>query len=108
MKLEDVMKKMNMALSVAVLALISLILSDTALADAPPDNVQGDWTIYSTSLQNGETVVKHVQIAQYGNRITGYFEGPDQSGPIQGDVNGHEIRFNTVTRNVLKFSGQIY
>ncbi|HUJ96079.1 MAG TPA: DUF3300 domain-containing protein [Terriglobales bacterium] len=102
------MKKINLAMSLAVLALLSLILNSTALADNPPDNVQGDWTIYSINIENGETVVKQVQIAQYGNRITGYFEGPDQSGPIQGEVNGHEIRFNTVTRNVLKFSGQIY
>ena len=102
------MKKMNTALSVAVLALMSLILSNTALADTPPDNVQGDWTIYSTNLQNGETVVKHVQIAQYGNRITGYFEGPYQSGPIQGRVNEHHIVFSTVTRTVITFRGQIY
>jgi hypothetical protein len=108
MKSEDVMKKMNAALSLAVLALLSLILSNTAFADLPPDNVQGDWTIYSTSLQNGETVVKHVQVAQYGNRITGYFEGPDQSGPIQGRVDGHHIVFSTVTRTVITFRGQIY
>ena len=99
---------MNVALSLAVLALLSLTLAKTASADEPPDNVQGNWTIYSTSLENGETVVKHVQIAQYGNRITGYFEGPDQSGPIQGEVNGHHIRFNTVTRTVIHFRGQIF
>ncbi|MGA8687240.1 MAG: DUF3300 domain-containing protein, partial [Candidatus Sulfotelmatobacter sp.] len=102
------MKKINMALSVVIFALISLILGNTALAEMPPDNVQGDWTIYSTSLQNGETIVKHVQIAQYGNRITGYFEGPDQSGPIQGRVNEHHIVFSTVTRTVITFRGQIY
>ena len=102
------MKKMNTALSLAIFPLMSLILSNTALADTPPDNVQGDWTIYSTSLQNGETIVKHVQIAQYGNRITGYFEGPDQSGPIQGRVNEHHIVFSTVTRTVITFRGQIY
>jgi hypothetical protein len=102
------MKSTNAALSLTVVALLSLILCQTALADQPPDNVGGNWTIYSISIENGTTVVKQVQIAQYGNRITGYFEGPDQSGPIQGEVNGHEIRFNTVTRNVLKFSGQIY
>ena len=101
------MKKLNRAMTLAV-ALLSLILSAAAFADAPPDNVQGDWTIYSTSIQNGETVVKHVQIAQYGNRITGYFEGPIQSGPIQGEIKGHHIRFDTVTRTVLHFRGQIF
>jgi Protein of unknown function (DUF3300) len=102
------MKKMNRALNLAIIALLSLIPGNIAFADQPPDNVQGDWTIYSTNIENGETVVKHVQIAQYGNRITGYFEGPIQSGPIQGRVNQHHIVFSTVTRNVLTFRGQIY
>ncbi len=102
------MKKLNVTLMLAVLAVGLLAVSTSAFADAPPDNVQGDWTIYATNAENGETVVKHVQIAQYGNRITGYFEGPNQSGPIQGEVNGHHIRFDTVTRTVLHFRGQIY
>jgi Protein of unknown function (DUF3300) len=102
------MTKINVKLMLAVLAVASFATSTSAFADAPPDNVQGDWTIYATNAENGETVVKHVQIAQYGNRITGYFEGPNQSGPIQGEVNGHHIRFDTVTRAVLHFRGQIY
>jgi hypothetical protein len=106
------MKKMNSkisaTLSLAGFVLASLIFCKTVLAQQPPDNVQGNWTIYSTRIQDGQTEVKHVQIAQYGNRITGYFEGPNQSGPIQGEVDVHHIRFSTVTRNVLTFRGQIY
>jgi hypothetical protein len=102
------MKKVSATLSLIVLTLLSLLGTTTAFAQQPPDNVQGNWTIYSSNVDNGETVIKHVQIAQYGNRITGYFEGPDQSGPIQGEIDGHHIRFSTVTRNVLTFRGQIY
>ena len=102
------MKKLEAILSVLALALLSLIFSRTALAQQPPDNVQGNWTIYSTSIKDGSTVIKHVQIAQYGNQITGYFEGPDQSGPIQGEVNGHFIRFSTVTRTILNFHGHVF
>jgi hypothetical protein len=101
------MKMVNAKLTL-VFALLSLVLCCTTVAQQAPDNVQGDWTIYSTSIKTGETVVKHVQIAQYGNRVTGYFEGPDQSGPIEGEVNGHHIRFSTVTKNVLNFHGQIF
>jgi hypothetical protein len=102
------MKKMSATLRLAGFVLASLILCKITLAQQPPDNVQGNWTIYSTRIQDGQTEVKHVQIAQYGNRITGYFEGPNQSGPIQGVVDVHHIRFSTVTRNVLTFRGQIY
>src|ERR1700679_248519 len=102
------MKKMSATLKLAGFVLASLISCKITFAQQPPDNVQGNWTIYSTNAGNGETEVKHVQIAQYGNRVTGYFEGPFQSGPIQGEVNGHHIRFDTVTQNVLHFHGQIF
>lgn len=101
------MKSSRTALKLA-LALLTLAFATTAFADQSPDNVQGDWTIYATNAENGTVEIKHVQIAQYGNRITGYFEGPNQSGPIQGEVNGHHIRFDTVTRNVLHFHGEIF
>jgi hypothetical protein len=99
---------MNATLRLAGLVFASLILCNITFAQQPPDNVQGNWTIYSTRIQDGQIEEKHVQIAQYGNRITGYFEGPNQSGPIQGEVNIHHIRFSTVTNNVLTFMGQIY
>jgi Protein of unknown function (DUF3300) len=107
-KKEKVMKRIHGGFVPAVFAVLSMLLCGGAAAQATPDNVQGDWTIYSTSIETGEIVVKHVQIAQYGNRITGYFEGPNQSGPIEGEVNGHHIRFSTVTKNVLNFRGEIY
>ncbi|HVM74941.1 MAG TPA: DUF3300 domain-containing protein [Candidatus Saccharimonadales bacterium] len=102
------MNKFNATLGLALLALLSFLSSGTVRADAPPDNVEGNWTIYSTNIEDGAVVIKHVQIEQYGNRITGYFEGPFQSGPIQGRVDVHHIVFSTVTRNVLTFRGQIY
>lgn len=102
------MKKIFATLALTGLVLLSLIFGNDTRAQEPPDNVAGSWTIYSTSIETGEIVIKHVQIAQYGTRITGYFEGPEQSGPIEGEVDVHHIRFSTVTRNVLTFRGQIY
>jgi len=46
------MKKANTALKLAI-TLLALTLGMTAFADQPPDNVQGDWTIYSTNIENG-------------------------------------------------------
>ena len=40
--------------------------------------------------------------------ITGYFEGPKQTGPIQGRIDVHHIMFQTLTRNILTFRGEIY
>jgi hypothetical protein len=104
----NAMKRMSATVRLAGFILASLIFCRITLAQQPPDNVQGDWTIYSTRVNDGAVEIKHVQIAQYGNHITGYFEGPVQSGPIEGEVHGHHIRFNTVTRNVLHFSGDVF
>jgi Protein of unknown function (DUF3300) len=103
----NIMKRTTTALKLA-LALLALTFATTAFAQQPPDNVQGDWTIYSTNIGNGKLETKHVQIQQYGNRIAGYFEGPKQSGPIQGRIDVHHIMFQTLTRNILTFRGQIY
>lgn len=69
-------------------------------------NARGNRTIYSRNIENGEPVTKHIQIHQGGNQIWGNFEGPNQSGPIHGSVNGHHIEFDTQTRTVLHFRGQ--
>ena len=90
------------------LVALSLMYCSSMFAQQAPDNVAGDWTIYSTNIENGETVVKHVQITQSGNQISGFFEGPVQSGPIQGEIHGNYIRFSTVTKNVLNFGGHVY
>jgi hypothetical protein len=91
-----------------LLAFLLLTVSSVSLAqEQPPDNVQGSWTIYSKNIDNNQTVKKSVQIDQNGNRLTGHFKGPNQSGGIQGTVNGHHIEFSTKTRNVLTFRGQI-
>lgn len=101
------MKKVSATLRLASFILTLVFCCKTLPAQEVPDNIEGNWTIYSTNIEDGETVVKHVQIAQYGNSITGYFEGPNQSGPIQGSVNAHHVEFSTVTRTVLTFRGQI-
>jgi hypothetical protein len=102
------MKKMSATLRLAGLLLASLSFCKITVAQQPPDNVEGNWTIYSTNIGNGKLEVKHVQIQQYGSRIAGYFEGPKQSGPIQGRIDVHHIMFQTLTRNILTFRGQIY
>ncbi|MGB9434671.1 MAG: DUF3300 domain-containing protein, partial [Candidatus Acidiferrum sp.] len=102
------MKKISATLRLVGLALFSLLVCSATQAQQPPDNVAGDWIIYSTNVEHGQVVVKHVQIVQSDNQITGHFDGPEQSGAIEGEVHVHRIRFSTVTRNVLNFGGNIF
>ena len=90
-----------------LLAVLMLGVSGAARAQDGVINARGNWTIYSRNIENGALVTKHVQITQDGNQLWGEFEGPNQSGPIRGFVNGHHIEFSTVTREVLTFRGQI-
>jgi hypothetical protein len=100
------MKRMNVwKLAGFVLALV--VFGTAAPAQEGPDSIEGNWTIYSTNIDNGLTVVKHVQIAQYGNQLSGFFEGPEQSGPIEGTINVHHVEFQTKTHNVLTFRGTV-
>jgi len=94
-------------LVLVVLAILPLGVSGGALAQQPIVNARGNWTIYSKNIDNGAMVTKRVQITQDGNQLWGHFEGPNQSGPIRGFVNGHHIEFDTKTHTVLHFRGQI-
>ena len=91
------MKTTNWTLHRLGAVAMALTLGASAFSAPPPDNAVGDWTIYSTNIDDGATVVKHAQITQYGDQITGFFEGPNQRGPIRGLVRGHHVEFATVT-----------
>lgn len=89
------------------LAILPLGVGGGARAQQPIVNARGNRTIYSKNIDKGAMVTKRVLITQDGNQLWGHFEGPNQSGPIRGFVNGHHIEFSTKTRNVLTFRGQI-
>jgi hypothetical protein len=94
-------------IGLAVFALLGCFNGRSALAQLPPDNVAGNWTIYSRNIDDGAMVTKFVQIVQNGTQLTGYFQGPNQAGGITGHVDIHHIEFSTETRNVLTFHGVI-
>jgi hypothetical protein len=103
------MKRHKLLVLVFALLLVGTGAIATAQA-APPEpplvNVQGNWAIYSKDW-DGRTATKSVQIKQNGNQLTGHFKGPNQSGGIEGTVNGRHIVFRTKTRNVLTFRGMV-
>ena len=105
------MKNYRTKLLLLCVALLSLVAWGTTLAQEPPaprppDNVAGNWTIY-TKGDDGGTSTKYVELKQEGNDLSGHFKGPDQSGGLEGTVNVHHIVFRTKTRNVFTFRGMI-
>lgn len=72
-----------------------------------PANASGFWTIYATNVDQPGGSTKTVKIEQTGGQLTGHFKGPNQSGGIEGFVNGNHIGFSTKTRDVLNFRGEV-
>ena len=105
------MKMCTGTFQLATLVLFLFTLSGYATAQEPlpnaePVNVEGKWTI-SAKNPEGTVDTKYVELKQSGNQITGHFKGPNQSGSLQGTVNGHHIFFRTKTRQPLGFRGMV-
>ena len=97
----------SIALVAAVVAfVIPLAISQEAPSGAPPANVEGKWTIYAKA-GNGETSTKYIELKQNGNTLSGHFKGPNQSGGLEGTINGQNIMFRTKTRWVFTFRGRV-
>ncbi len=92
-----------MTLPVAVV----MCLAPLALAQNPPlVNIRGNWTIHSVG-GDGVAAVQRVQMNQNVDKISGHFEGPHQSGGVQGQLTGRHIEFSTRTRDVLTLRGEV-
>jgi hypothetical protein len=74
--------------------------------DAPPANVAGKWTLYCND-PNGSTSSKFLVLEQDGTNIKGHFKGPNQSGGVEGTINGQHLVVRTKTREVLVFRGRV-
>ena len=89
-----------------VIAGIKMAPAQAPPPEQPPANVAGKWTIYSTS-DDGKTATKYIDLKQDGEKLSGHCKGPNQSGGIEGTVEGNHIVFPTKTRNVLTFRGHL-
>jgi hypothetical protein len=97
-------------ISVHLLLLVIFCVAPTWSQQAPPEsspaNVTGKWTLYCND-PNGTTSSKYLELEQEGTTIKGHFKGPNQSGGVEGTINGQHLVVRTKTRNVLVFRGRI-
>jgi hypothetical protein len=75
-------------------------------SEEPPANVAGKWVLYCND-PNGSTSSKYLDLEQDGNNIKGHFKGPNQSGGVEGTIDGQHLVVRTKTRNVLTFRGRV-
>lgn len=94
-----------------VASAMTLLASSMAWPQQPPPDqttvdVSGKWTIYSRS-DDGKTATKTMDIKQKGNTISGHFKGPNQSGGIEGTIDGNHVVIRTKTYNQFTFRGHV-
>src|SRR5277367_2774919 len=83
----------------------SLAVGSLTMAQEPPANVAGNWTLHSKGPDGRErTQVMH--ITQQGGVLTGHYQGPGQEGELEGTIHEQHILFHTKTRTVLTFRGR--
>jgi len=98
---------MNRGQNSVVLCVAALLLlwSGVSYAADEPANVAGTWNL-SVSGEAGsaqQTIVPK----QEGNKITGTFKGPRQSGLLEGAVDRSNISFHASTRVPLDYQGTV-
>lgn len=76
------------------------------LAQEPPASVAGNWTLYCKD-PNGSPSTKYLSLRQNGTLITGHFQGPNQSGGVEGTIEAQHLVVRTKTRVVLTFRGRV-
>jgi hypothetical protein len=87
-----------------MLALLVFSCPPVRAADQPA-NVAGTWHV-SVSGAAG-SAEQTIVLQQDGNKITGTFKGPRQSGELQGTVDGNTISFHVATHVPLDYKGTV-
>jgi hypothetical protein len=100
------MKKYGTQFLLLCFSFLWLAVSNIAIAQAPPANVAGSWTIHSRG-PDGVERTQVMQLMQEGGVITGHYQGPGQQGELEGTINEQHILFRTKTRTALTFRGRV-
>ena len=99
-------RNISVYLLLLVIFCIAPAWSQEAPSETSPANVTGKWTLYCND-PNGTTSSKYLELEQDGATVKGHFKGPNQSGGVEGTINGQHLVVRTKTRNVLVFRGRI-
>lgn len=88
--------------SVVVLLMMATYVLLAVAADA---SVAGPWNVKVSGAAG--TADQKIDLKQDGNKISGTFKGPRQSGTIEGTVDGNNIKFRVKARVPLDYVGTV-
>ena len=82
-----------------ILFIVGVKAADTAA------NVAGKWDVQVSG--DAGSASQTIDLQQDGNKISGTFKGPRQSGPLEGTVDGNNIKFHVKSRVPLDYTGTV-
>ena len=82
--------------------LMLAVCISVAAADA---NVAGPWNIKVSG--DAGTADQKIDLKQDGNKVSGSFKGPRQSGTIEGTVDGNNIKFRVKAFVPMDYVGTV-
>jgi hypothetical protein len=88
-----------------VVCLAFLIFARCISVAAADANVAGPWNIKVSG--DAGTADQKIDLKQDGNKISGTFKGPRQSGTIAGTVDGNNIKFRVKAFVPMDYVGTI-
>lgn len=84
---------------------ILFLLAGVALAERTPLNVAGTWEFKVAG--DAGTADQIIVFKQDGDKISGTFKGPRQSGSLTGSVDGNLIKFTVSASVTMNYNGTI-
>jgi len=96
--------KRRMLKFVACTAFLLLVVC-ASVAFAADANVTGSWNIKVSG--HAGTADQKMDLKQDGNKVSGTFKGPRQSGTIEGTVDGDNIKFRVKAFVPMEYVGTV-
>ena len=88
-----------------VACVVCLLLACISVAAAADANVAGPWNIKVSGAAG--TADQKIDLKQDGNKISGTFKGPRQSGTIEGTVDSNNIKFRVKAFVPMDYVGTV-
>jgi hypothetical protein len=99
------MQSVRLMLVKSYFCLAVIVLCGISVAADTAANVAGTWSV--SASDGGRKADQTLVIQQDGNKITGTFKGPMQSGTLEGTVTGNAITFHVKARRALDYTGSV-
>ena len=99
------MRNQHRSLQYVACALLIVTVALVSIAVAADANVAGPWNIKVGG--DAGAADQKIDLKQDGNKLSGTFKGPRQSGTVEGTINGNDIKFHVKAFVPIDYVGTV-